>query len=111
MRRPRKAIPLDAVFGALSDPIRRAILARLAQGECPVTTLAAPFSVSAPAISKHLRVLESSGLITRRIEGRMHYCRFRAEELRRANHWIEQQQSFWERQFQSLARYLAEEQE
>ncbi|MBK5294120.1 MAG: winged helix-turn-helix transcriptional regulator [Acidobacteriia bacterium] len=101
---------LDAVFGALADPIRRAILARLAQGECSVSMLAEPFAVSLPAISKHLRVLESSGLITRRIEGRVHRCRFRAEELREASEWIKEQQDFWETQFQALARYLEQEQ-
>lgn len=99
---------LNGVFGALSDPTRRAILTRLAQGECPVAVLAAPFDVSAPAISKHLRVLESSGLITRRIEGRVHYCRLRPDELRHAKDWIAGVQAFWEQQFQSLSRYLEE---
>jgi len=100
------ATELDGIFGALADPIRRAIVARLAQGECSVSVLAEPFSVSLPAISRHLRVLESSGLVTRRIEGRVHHCRLRAEELHRAKGWIEEQQAFWEKQFQALAHYL-----
>ncbi|MBI3696791.1 MAG: winged helix-turn-helix transcriptional regulator [Acidobacteria bacterium] len=94
---------LDAVLGALSDPIRRAILARLARGECSVTTLGKPFSVSAPAISKHLRVLETSGLISRRKAGRVHYCRLRAGPLREAGDWIQQQGAFREQQFDAFA--------
>jgi DNA-binding transcriptional ArsR family regulator len=101
---------LDEVFGALSDPIRRAILTRLAGGECPVTTLAEPFAVSPPAISRHLRVLEKSGLIARRKSGRVHYCRLRPEALRRGGDWIQQLTAFWERQFDALARYLDQEQ-
>ena len=101
---------LDAVFGALSDPIRRTILARLARGECSVTALGKPFDVSPPAISKHLRVLETSGLITRRKAGRVHYCRLRMDALHRAGDWIEKQGAFWEQQFDSLAKYLDQEQ-
>lgn len=97
---------LDAVFGALSDPTRRAILARLARGECSVSALSGPFSVSPPAISKHLRVLETSGLIARRKAGRMHYCRLRTDRLRRAGDWIQQQRAFWEQQLDALSRYL-----
>jgi DNA-binding transcriptional ArsR family regulator len=101
---------LDAVFGALSDPIRRTILARLARGECSVTTLGKPFDVSPPAISKHLRVLETSGLIARRKTGRVHYCRLRADALHRAGGWIQKQRAFWEQQFDALAKYLDQEQ-
>ena len=101
---------LDEVFGALSDPIRRAILTRLAAGECPVSTLGEPFAVSPPAISKHLRVLEKSGLIARRKSGRVHYCRLRADALRRGGDWIQQLTAFWERQFDALAKYLDQEQ-
>jgi DNA-binding transcriptional ArsR family regulator len=108
-RRPARHDPLDSVFGALSDPTRRAIVARLIRGECSVTVLGEPFAVSAPAISKHLRVLETSGLIKRRKAGRVHYCRLRVDPLRRAGDWIEQQRAFWERQFDALARYLDEE--
>ena len=101
---------LDQVFGALADPIRRAILTRLAEGECPVSTLGEPFAVSPPAISKHLRVLEKTGLIARRKSGRVHYCRLRTDPLRRGGDWIQQLTAFWERQFDSLAKYLEQEQ-
>ena len=100
---------LDEVFGALSDPIRRAILTRLAAGECPVSTLGEPFAVSPPAISKHLRVLEKSGLIARRKSGRVHYCRLSADALRRGGDWIQQLTAFWERQFDALAKHLDQE--
>jgi len=105
LRQPR-ADPLDGIFGALSDPIRRAILARLAGGECSVTALGTPFTVSPPAISKHLRVLEQSGLIHRHKSGRVHYCRLREGALRSAGEWIRQQTAFWEQQFNALAVYL-----
>lgn len=95
---------LDAVFGALSDPIRRTILARLARGECSVTALGEPFDVSPPAISKHLRVLKTSGLIARRKTGRVHYCRLRVDGLHRAGDWIQKQRAFWEQQFDALAK-------
>jgi DNA-binding transcriptional ArsR family regulator len=101
---------LDAVFAALADPTRRAILAHLGQRECSVTELGQPFAVSAPAISRHLRVLETSGLIARRKAGRVHYCRVRLDELRQAAKWIEQQRAFWEQQFDALATYLDAEQ-
>ena len=101
---------LDAVFGALSDATRRGILRRLARGECTVTTLAEPFAVSPPAISKHLRVLKASGLIKRRKVGRVHYCRLRLDALRHAGDWIQQQTVFWEQQFDALANYLDKEQ-
>jgi DNA-binding transcriptional ArsR family regulator len=101
---------LDQVFGALADPIRRAILTRLADGECAVSTLGEPFAVSPPAISKHLRVLEKTGLIARRKSGRVHYCRLRTDPLRRGSDWIQQLTAFWERQFDSLAKYLEQEQ-
>jgi DNA-binding transcriptional ArsR family regulator len=111
-RRIRRERPdaLDAVFGALSDPIRRTMLTRLARGECSVTALGEPFDVSPPAISKHLRVLETSGLITRRKTGRVHYCRLRVDALHRAGDWIEKQKAFWEQQFDALAKYLDQEQ-
>jgi DNA-binding transcriptional ArsR family regulator len=99
-------VRLNAVFGALSDPTRRAMVARLSCGECSVTELGEPFAVSAPAISKHLRVLESSGLIERRKEGRIRYCRLRPAPLQEAGGWIQQQQAFWQQQFDALAKYL-----
>jgi len=101
---------LDAVFGALSDPIRRNILSRLAHGECSVTMLGEPFDVSAPAITKHLRVLESAGLIARRKEGRVHYCCLSNEDLLgEAGDWIQQQRAFWEQQLDALEKYLEKE--
>ncbi len=100
---------LDAIFGALSDPTRRSILAQLAEGECSVTDLWEPFDVSAPAISKHLRVLESSGLISRRKEGRVNYCCLKPQLLQDAQPWIEQQRTSWERQLDGLDKCLTTE--
>jgi DNA-binding transcriptional ArsR family regulator len=97
---------LDATFGALADPTRRAILARLAKGEAMITELAEPFRVSLPAISKHLRVLESAGLLEREIDGRIHRCRLAAQPMKNAAAWIEQYRAFWELQFDALAKYL-----
>lgn len=100
---------LDVVFGALSDPIRRAIIARLAHGPCSVGELGAPFAVSAPAISKHLAVLERSGLIARWKTGRVHYCRLVADPLADAASWIERHRAFWEGQLDALGEYLDRE--
>ncbi|MGP0002078.1 MAG: ArsR/SmtB family transcription factor [Acetobacteraceae bacterium] len=97
---------LDAIFGALSDPTRRRMVARLTLGSCSVTELSEPFAVSAPAISKHLNVLEQTGLIARSKQGRTHYCRLLPEPLQRAGSWIDQQRSFWERQFDNLDGFL-----
>jgi DNA-binding transcriptional ArsR family regulator len=99
---------LDSTFAALADPTRRAILARLAQGEATVTELAAPFQVSLPAISKHLRVLEQAGLLAREKEGRMHRCRLVAQPMQHAATWLTNYQQFWAGQFDSLANYLEE---
>jgi DNA-binding transcriptional ArsR family regulator len=97
---------LDATFGALADPTRRAILARLAKGETSVKKLARPFSMSLPAVSKHLRVLESAGLLRRQIDGRVHRCRLAAKPMKTAAGWIAQYRAFWETQFDALAKYL-----
>jgi DNA-binding transcriptional ArsR family regulator len=97
---------LDDIFAALSDPIRRDIVARLTQGPCSVGELGAPFDVSAPAISKHLAVLERCGLIERWKVGRVHYCRLVGRPLAEAASWIEQHRAFWERQLDALAEYL-----
>lgn len=99
---------LDRTFSALSDPTRRAILARLAQGEASVTELAAPFDVSLPAVSKHLRVLEQSGLMRRHKEGRVHHCRLVAGPLQDAAEWLAFYERFWEGKLDALADYLAE---
>jgi DNA-binding transcriptional ArsR family regulator len=98
--------PLDTTFGALADPTRRAILARLARGEATVTELAAPFDVSLPAVSKHLRVLESAGLLRREIDGRIHRCRLAPQPMKDAAAWIETYRIFWEAQLDALANYL-----
>lgn len=97
---------LDDIFGALADPIRRGIIARLTHGPCSVSELGAPFAVSAPAISRHLGVLERCGLIARWKNGRVHYCRLLAEPLTMAETWIEHHRAFWERQLDALADYL-----
>ena len=99
---------LDLTFGALADPIRRAILARLAKGEATVGELARPFDVSRPAISKHLRVLERAGLVQRTRDGRISRCELDAEPMRNAAEWIERYRQYWEKQLDSLARYLEE---
>jgi DNA-binding transcriptional ArsR family regulator len=103
----REAGGLDATFGALADPTRRAILARLALGEATVTELASPFNVSLPAISKHLRVLERAGLMARRKDGRIHHCRLAPGPLQNATEWLAFYRRFWDGQLDSLAAYLA----
>ena len=100
---------LDRTFAALSDPTRRAILNRLARGESSVTELAAPFNVSLPAISRHIRVLEQAGLLARRKQGRIHFCTLVAAPLHDATEWLTGYQRFWETRLDSLASYLDEE--
>lgn len=103
---------LDHTFFALSDPTRRAILERLAaEGELMVTTLAEPFEMSLPAVSKHLRILERAGLLAQEKDGRIRRCQLVAEPLQEANEWIERYSQFWEGQFDSLADYLVQVQE
>jgi DNA-binding transcriptional ArsR family regulator len=99
---------LDATFGALSDATRRGILARLALGESSVSELAAPYEMSLPAVSKHLRVLEGAGLVVKHKDGRVQRCRLIAEPMKDAAQWIERYRVFWEEQFDALERYLAE---
>src|ERR1700737_1584152 len=100
------AASLDAVFRALSDPPGRRILELLARAELCVTEIAKSFSVSLPAISKHLRVLEKAGLIRRERDGRVHRLRLEAKPMRDAAAWIERYRGFWEEQFDQLADYL-----
>ncbi len=97
---------LDRTFAALADPTRRAILSRLALGEANVSELAEPFSISLPAISKHLRVLEEAGLLERRKEGRTHHCQLRPEPLGEAAEWIEEARRFWDDRLDALAQFL-----
>ncbi len=97
---------LDRTFSALSDPTRRAILARLADGEAQVTELAEPFGMSLPAVSKHLKVLEKANLIMRHKDGRVHRFTVNPKPMDSAKSWIEFHQRFWEQQLDSLAGYL-----
>ncbi|HZZ34779.1 MAG TPA: metalloregulator ArsR/SmtB family transcription factor, partial [Caulobacteraceae bacterium] len=87
---------LDAAFSALADPTRRAILARLSLGEAPVAELAEPFAISGPAISKHLKVLERAGLITRGRDAQRRPCRIAAEPLKGVADWVNQYREHWE---------------
>jgi len=102
---------LTATFSALADPTRRAILARLATGECTVTELAAPFRMTMPAISKHLRVLEGAGLISRRREAQLRPCRLEAAPLREVAEWAERYREIWEGRLDRLDTYLKDLQE
>jgi DNA-binding transcriptional ArsR family regulator len=99
---------LDTRFAALADGTRRAILARLARGEATVTELAAPFSISQPAITKHLKVLERAGLITRHRDAQRRPCRLRPEALRDVAEWTETYREFWEESYDRLDEYLQE---
>lgn len=98
---------LDATFGALSDATRRGLLAQLALGETSVGELAAPYHMSLPAVSKHLRVLEGAGLVVRHKDGRVHRCRLAPEPMKGAAEWIAYYRQFWERQFDALEQYLS----
>ena len=97
---------LDYTFSALADPTRRAILARLAKGEASVTDLAKPFEMSQPAISKHLKVLERAGLISRRRDAQRRMCRLEAARLRQVDEWIERFRAQWEARFAVLDEVL-----
>jgi DNA-binding transcriptional ArsR family regulator len=99
---------LDATFAALADPTRRAILSRLASGEASVTELAEPFAMSQPAISKHLKVLERAGLISRGRDAQRRPCRLEARPLAEATEWLERYRQFWDASFQNLDALLDE---
>ncbi len=99
---------LSATFAALADPTRRAILARLAQGEASVTELAQPFAISLPGISKHLKVLQRAGLIEQGRQAQWRPCRLEAKPLREAAGWIDEYRRFWEERFDRLDDYLRE---
>jgi DNA-binding transcriptional ArsR family regulator len=98
---------LSTTFSALADPTRRAILARLALGETSVNEIAEPFEMSLPAISRHLKVLENAGLITRSRDAQWRPCRLKADELKTATEWLEGYRRFWEESFDRLDEYLA----
>jgi DNA-binding transcriptional ArsR family regulator len=97
---------LDQAFGALADPIRRAILTRLAQGEATVGELAEPFAISLPAISRHLKVLEEAALITNEREGKHRRCRLRVETLNEAKAWLDFERRFWSGSLDRLAAHV-----
>jgi DNA-binding transcriptional ArsR family regulator len=97
---------LSATFSALADPTRRAILGRLAKGESTVGELARPFDISAPAISRHLRVLEGAGLIERHADAQWRVCRLRSPALREAFDWLARYRQFWEESLDRLAAHL-----
>jgi DNA-binding transcriptional ArsR family regulator len=97
---------LSATFAALADPTRRAILARLSSGEATVTELAAPFDMSLPAVSRHLKVLERAGLIERGREAQWRPCRLRPEPLKEVDDWVEQYRAQWEQRLDRLEDYL-----
>jgi DNA-binding transcriptional ArsR family regulator len=99
---------ISSTFSALADPTRRAILARLALGETSVTELAAPFEMSMPAISRHLKVLERAGLIARGREAQWRPCKLKAEPLKQAADWLDEYRRFWEESFDRLDAYLRE---
>ena len=101
-----KADRLDATFAALADPTRRAILARLARGECSVSELSTPFDMSLPAVSKHLKVLEKAGLIARGRDAQWRPCRLEAGRLKEVAEWLDQYREFWEQSFDRLDDYL-----
>jgi len=102
------ADPLTATFSALADPTRRAILARLSQGETSVTELAEPFEMTLPGISKHLKVLERAGLIARGREAQWRPCRLEPGPLKDVSHWVEHYRKFWEQSLDRLGDYLKE---
>jgi DNA-binding transcriptional ArsR family regulator len=99
---------LSLTFAALADPTRRAILARLAEGAATVKELSAPFAISGPAVSKHLRVLERAGLIARGREAQWRPCRLEAEPLKDVTEWAEGYRRFWDESYERLDEYLQE---
>jgi DNA-binding transcriptional ArsR family regulator len=99
---------LDLTFSALSDPTRRAILSKLSKGDASIMELASPFAMSLPAISKHIRVLESAGLVTRTKRGRVNYCHLNAGPMQEATKWLLFYQRFWNTKLDALEEFLEE---
>jgi DNA-binding transcriptional ArsR family regulator len=99
---------LDAVFSALSDPTRRAMLERLSRGACSVTELARPFEISLPAVSKHLAVLESAGLVLRERDGRVHTMHLQSKPMKDAAAWLDRYHKFWTERFDALEKFLTQ---
>jgi len=100
--------PLSLLFAALADPTRRAILARLAQGEATVNQLAEPFDMTLPAVSKHLKVLQHAGLVEQGRQAQWRPCRLQAQPLKQVDDWVEQYRRHWEASFSQLDAYLRE---
>lgn len=100
------ADPLSLAFAALADPTRRAILARLANGECTVGELARPFAMSGPAVSKHLKVLERAGFISRGRDAQWRPCRLQPEPIKQVAEWAEDYRRFWDASYERLDAYL-----
>lgn len=111
MSSPAEDDRLDAVFHALADRTRRSMLARLSQGPEKISSLAEPFEMTLPAVSKHLRVLERAGLVDRTIDGRVHRCSLNAEPLEDIERWIEHYREFWEGTLDALARHVESDSE
>jgi DNA-binding transcriptional ArsR family regulator len=105
-KRPVDDAALDTIFSALSDRTRRRILTRLSDGAATVGELAAPFSMSLPAVSKHIRILEDAGLLRRERDGWYHHCRLQGQPLEAAREFIDRYRSFWGETLDSLARYM-----
>lgn len=103
------SLNLDNTFSALSDPTRRAIISELAKGDASIMELAYPFDMSLPAVSKHIRILEQAGLLTRKKQGRVQYCRLNARPLRAAAKWLTFYQQFWDNKLDALANFLEED--
>ena len=108
---PSHSDPLSAAFAALADPTRRAIVERLADGEAPVGELAEPFSITPQAVSRHLKVLEQSGLVTRRIDKQRRIIRLNPAALKRTADWVERYRTFWEGQLDALGAFLEQTEE
>ena len=100
---------LDLIFGALANRTRRAILARLGSAPAKITDLAGAFDMSFPAVSKHVRVLERSGLVRRQVDGRVHRCSLEAEPLREAERWLTDRRAYWEQTLAALAAHMERE--
>lgn len=107
LRKRTESERLDATFGALADPTRRAILARLAKGQATVNDLVKPFNISQPAISKHLKVLERAGLITKDIDKQRRPRRIEAKPMAEASEWLEKYREFWETNYERLDSLLS----
>ena len=100
---------LSQIFSALADPTRRAMLTRLGDGEMSIADLSQPFAITKSAVTKHIKVLENSGLLKRTIDGRAHYCRLQAEPLKQASEWMRFYEQFWNDKFDALDVFLTEE--